>query len=113
MNEYNFRLLDVDLTKGETKTHSIGRETIQRFIGGSGESGPVGPRGPSPISYRSTYRNPGQQLGEAWCCRAESFDRFLGRGQRGRDLGRHAPEGWGGWCPSDGKGKRTCVSMDH
>ena len=53
MSEFNFRLLDVDLTKGETETRSIDRETIQRFIGGSGLAAWLlwteGPQNPDPL----------------------------------------------------------------
>ncbi len=53
MDGYNLRLLDVDLTKGETDTHSIGSETIQRFIGGSGLAAWLlwkeGPEDPDPL----------------------------------------------------------------
>lgn len=54
MNEYNFRLLDVDLAKGETVTRSIGSETIRRFIGGSGLAAWLlwkeGPQNPDPLA---------------------------------------------------------------
>ena len=36
MDDYVFRLLDVDLSNGETEIATIGSETIQRFIGATG-----------------------------------------------------------------------------
>ena len=54
MDGYKFRLLDVDLTKGETETGFIGSETIQRFIGGSGLAAWLlwseGPEDPDPLA---------------------------------------------------------------
>ena len=53
MQPYVFRLLDVDLTKGETETRSIDSETIQRFIGGTGLAACLlwkeGPEDPDPL----------------------------------------------------------------
>jgi len=54
MDGYKFRLLDVDLTKSETDTRSIGSETIQKFIGGSGLAAWLlwseGPEDPDPLA---------------------------------------------------------------
>ena len=54
MDGYKFRLLDVDLTKGETNTRSLGSDTIQQFIGGSGLAAWLlwseGPEDPDPLA---------------------------------------------------------------
>jgi len=36
MDDYAFKVLDVDLSNGETKISTIGPKTIQRFIGATG-----------------------------------------------------------------------------
>jgi aldehyde:ferredoxin oxidoreductase len=65
MNEFKLRLLDVDLTTGKTDTHTIGGETIQRFIGGSGlaawllwSEGPEDPEPLDPEAYLLSMTGP-------------------------------------------------------
>jgi hypothetical protein len=40
MDDYAFKLVDVDLSNGETEITTIGSETIQRFIGATGSTWP-------------------------------------------------------------------------
>jgi aldehyde:ferredoxin oxidoreductase len=53
MDDYIFRLLDVDLSNGETEITIIGSETIQRFIGATGLAAWLlwteGPENPDPL----------------------------------------------------------------
>ena len=53
MNEYVFRLLDVDLSESKTEIRTIERETIRQFIGGTGLAAWLlwkeGPEDPDPL----------------------------------------------------------------
>ena len=53
MDDYAFKLVDVDLSNGETEITTIGSETIQRFIGATGLAAWLlwteGPENPDPF----------------------------------------------------------------